>query len=629
MKRILYSLLFVLAAPTLVSTRASAQNISYAEKVRRYIAAYKDLAMQEQQRSGVPAAITLAQGILESGAGESELATNAGNHFGIKCKKDWTGETYNHDDDAPEECFRKYASAEHSYRDHSDFLKSAGRYAPCFAQSTTDYAAWAYQLKTCGYATSPTYAQRLIKIIEDYKLQQYTYAALDSQDPLRFAQAGEVVPENDREDEPAPTAAAPVLLGEKPAPTTARTEASRVSAHSETPEEARVRGQQARMAANTDAPAVAAVAADGTTTKDGRRGFYARKGDVLLENAIRYRIRYAKLLEINGLPDEPLSADRFIYLEKATTTRIEHDVAVIAARDETARVASGTSLRNHDVPAAATMVASTAGMVPEPKPKAAEIPAPVVEEVRNEPEAEVAENTKAASATNAATESTQEPDASAESEGKMTASAPAATTERSAEPNTQTDVQIAAATPERTADRSSDAQALDGATPIATPVETSGAAPIENMVGVAKSDSQPTPPAASDGFNIAGESAVEERAGEEDGRNKAKQAAEPEEPKDEMSRLKARFDKAVYAPVKPAAKPVVQSAPAPPPAVPVKAAPVAASSAPGAKFYTVQKGDTAFGIAKKHGITVRQLQEWNGLSMDAGLPLGKKLKVQP
>src|SRR4028118_1120041 len=193
MMRTLYTLL--LLAAVVLSGHASAQ--TYAEKVQRYIATYKDLAMEEQQRSGIPAAVTLAQGILESGAGESELATEAANHFGIKCKKTWTGETYNHDDDAEDECFRKYPSAEASYRDHTDYLKTAGRYQPCFAQSTTDYAAWAYQLKTCGYATSPTYAQRLIRIIEDYKLQQYTYAALNTEDPLRNTAAGENVPEND------------------------------------------------------------------------------------------------------------------------------------------------------------------------------------------------------------------------------------------------------------------------------------------------------------------------------------------------------------------------------------------------------------------------------------------------
>lgn len=608
MKRILSFLL--LAAATLTAGRAAAQ--TYAEKVQRYIATYKDLAMQEQQRSGIPASITLAQGILESGAGESELATAAANHFGIKCKSSWMGETYNHDDDAPDECFRKYATAEASYRDHSDYLKTAGRYKPCFAQSTTDYAAWAYQLKSCGYATSPTYAQRLIRIIEDYKLQQYTYAALDSQDPVRVAQAGEVVPENDA---PAPIAAEPMRVGEKPGTSAAATaETSRMEVHSETPGEARARETQVQQALATND----AVAADGTTTKDGRRGFYAKKGDVLLEDAIRHRIRYAKLLEINSLPDEPLSADRFIYLEKATSTRIEHDVAAMAGHDETARLASATSARAEAVPAAA-MVASTAGMVPEPARKAADIPAAAAESARDESQSSVPEKPLAAPVVDAAVESTQD------------AVVPTATEEiaYNAEPATATE-QASATNSERVSEPASAPQEVAATT--SQPVEIISPATSNERTAVAPvaiNESAATA-VTNDGFNIASESAVEEAGNDEDDRTEqlpVVAAAPEEEPKDEMSRLKARFDKAVYAPTKP--RPVQQSAPVSGNAAPVKAAPVAASSPSGAKFYTVQKGDTAFGIAKKHGITVRQLQEWNGLSMDAGVPLGKKLKVQP
>ena len=642
MKRILSSLL-ILASAIITGPRASAQNPTYAEKVQRYIATYKDLAIQEQKRSGIPAAITLAQGILESGAGESELATEAANHFGIKCKKDWNGETYNHDDDAADECFRKYESAEASYRDHSDFLKSAGRYAPCFAQSTTDYAAWAYQLKTCGYATSPTYAQRLIRVIEDYKLQQYTYAALDSQDPLRVARAanpGEVVPEDDA---PAPSSSTPIILGEKPAahPEAARTEASRLSAHSETPEEARNREQEAkqRRAAADAAPSSGQpIAADGTTMKDGRRGFYARKGDVLLENAIRYRIRYAKLLELNGLPDEPLSSDRFIYLEKATTTRIEHDVAAMAGRDETAQLASATTTRNAEAPSV-PMVASTAGMVPEPK-QSAVVPAPSIVEAPGELRRGNVE--KAAAAETIGQESTQDATAPliADEEDVYTddptagtvpvSTQPAATS--GAKPGTIQGEPVAesAATPERPKEIEMKAA------PAEEIVQTNK---VENSMAAAPSTDGAIASTNADAFNIASESAVEETEEEEAGGRKKKKdekpaEVEPEEPKDEMSRLKARFDKAVYAPAKPAAKPVDQPAPSTQNTTPVKttaakATPAATSGNSGAKYYTVQKGDTAFGIAKKHGITVRQLQEWNGLSMDAGLPMGKKLKVQP
>lgn len=148
------------------------------ETVKKYIDTYKDLAVKEMLRTGVPASITLAQGIHESGAGNSKLSLSSNNHFGIKCKSNWTGETVKHDDDAKGECFRKYPSPEDSYRDHSDFLKNSQRYAALFALSPEDYSGWAHGLKKAGYATNPKYPQVLIKLIEDYRLQDYTLLAL-------------------------------------------------------------------------------------------------------------------------------------------------------------------------------------------------------------------------------------------------------------------------------------------------------------------------------------------------------------------------------------------------------------------------------------------------------------------
>lgn len=159
-----------------VVSKVNAQE-SYEARVAKYIEQYKDWAMAEQKRSGVPAAITLAQGIHETSAGNSELATNANNHFGIKCKKEWTGLTYTYTDDAPDECFRKYPSALQSYKDHSDYLAGSARYAALFKLSSTDYTGWAQGLKRCGYATNPKYSSILIKLIEDYHLQDYTVAA--------------------------------------------------------------------------------------------------------------------------------------------------------------------------------------------------------------------------------------------------------------------------------------------------------------------------------------------------------------------------------------------------------------------------------------------------------------------
>jgi LysM repeat protein len=146
--------------------------------VMEYIASYKSLAVSEMKRTGVPAAIKLAQGIHETDAGQSKLVLKSNNHFGIKCKSTWRGPSVKHDDDARNECFRAYPGTEDSYRDHSDFLRSSTRYASLFTLDPTDYASWAWGLKKAGYATNPKYPQILIRIIEEYDLQNFTLIAL-------------------------------------------------------------------------------------------------------------------------------------------------------------------------------------------------------------------------------------------------------------------------------------------------------------------------------------------------------------------------------------------------------------------------------------------------------------------
>lgn len=137
-----------------------------------YIATYKEDAIKEMYLHKVPACITLAQGMLESGNGNSDLCKNANNHFGIKCHKEWGGETYIMDDDSANECFRKYNNVLESYSDHSLFLFSRSRYASLFELPINDYKGWCYGLKAAGYATDPKYPERLISLIEKYKLQE-------------------------------------------------------------------------------------------------------------------------------------------------------------------------------------------------------------------------------------------------------------------------------------------------------------------------------------------------------------------------------------------------------------------------------------------------------------------------
>ncbi|UAY55001.1 glycoside hydrolase family 73 protein [Arachidicoccus terrestris] len=148
-------------------------------RVEAYIQRYQSLAVSEMIRTGVPASITLAQAILESGCGESSLAKASNNHFGIKCKSEWVGEKTYHDDDRRGECFRVYPSVADSYRDHSDFLKHRPYYQDLFLLNPTDYKGWAYGLKKAGYATERNYPQSLIKLIETYNLESYTDLALN------------------------------------------------------------------------------------------------------------------------------------------------------------------------------------------------------------------------------------------------------------------------------------------------------------------------------------------------------------------------------------------------------------------------------------------------------------------
>ena len=143
-----------------------------------YIAQYKAIAMKEMKRTGVPASITLAQAILESNSGESNLAKNHNNHFGIKCKSDWTGAKAYQDDDSKQECFRAYDAAELSFKDHSNFLKNRPNYVDLFLLDPVDDTAWAYGLKKAGYATAADYPKKLLKIIDDYELAQYNFPEL-------------------------------------------------------------------------------------------------------------------------------------------------------------------------------------------------------------------------------------------------------------------------------------------------------------------------------------------------------------------------------------------------------------------------------------------------------------------
>lgn len=312
----------------------AAQDLGYTERARLYISQYATLAMLQQQKSGIPASITLGQGILETEAGASELMLQANNHFGIKCKNGWCGPTFTHTDDAEDECFKKYGSAEESFNDHSNLLKTNPRYAPLFKISETDYQGWARCLKKCGYATNPRYAERLIQIIEDFKLQEFTYTALDSslmhKQPspslLKFKSKDTTSVEN----EPASTAkdGSPTQVTGSNPDVTPEPKIGKAAVPAKLPVLKADSTVAAKAHPITPGPVATPKPAPPTQAParpepderllvvHGLKAIQAYKDDMPMKYAMKYNIVYQQLLAHNDLADGPLPATMYLYLEK-------------------------------------------------------------------------------------------------------------------------------------------------------------------------------------------------------------------------------------------------------------------------------------------------------------------------
>jgi len=266
MKLKLQILIFMLLTAQMLSAQSP-------EQVSAYINTYKFLAIAEMQRSGVPASIILAQGIHETGAGTSDLVMASNNHFGIKCKSGWTGQTVFHDDDARGECFRAYANAEDSYRDHSDYLSQTSRYAFLFKLNPEDYESWAYGLKKAGYATNVKYSQILIKLIHEYGLEKYSLIALGK------------------------------LPAEQPAEGTLAKEMMRPSL-------------PGFNDSSLQKPSAAAYP-DGPFSINAAKVIYAKAGVSLLSLSNQYAIPLARLLEFNDMKQEDvLNNDQLVFLQR-------------------------------------------------------------------------------------------------------------------------------------------------------------------------------------------------------------------------------------------------------------------------------------------------------------------------
>lgn len=313
MKKII--LLFTLLSVLLLS--AVAQNSSVKERTEAYINNYKDLAIQEMLRTGVPASIKLAQGILESQFGESTLAKNANNHFGIKCKTEWTGDKIYQDDDARGECFRVYKSAEESYRDHSDFLKTRPHYSFLFKLEPTDITGWAYGLKRAGYATNKTYPERLLRVIEDYQLHQYTLqgiAMMDNKTTPIVAPVQSTIVTNPVVEQPA----VPAIKNEIQKPTTVKEETETPQTEQQTinPIVEKSKATEEKIDSVTEKKKSPSYP-EGIFTINHTRAIHVKEGTSLLALAHQYDISLSKLFEFNELPEfDIMDMDRVLFIEK-------------------------------------------------------------------------------------------------------------------------------------------------------------------------------------------------------------------------------------------------------------------------------------------------------------------------
>lgn len=277
--RLILSLLSLLAG-----SRLHAQD---KQIILDYISTYREIAISEMQRSGVPAAIKLAQGIHETLAGTSDLVMKSNNHFGIKCKSTWTGESVSHDDDLRGECFRKYGTPADSYKDHSDFLKANQRYSFLFKLDPLDYSSWAWGLKKAGYATNPKYPQIIIRLIEDYNLQDYSLIAL-GKTPLH----PELLAKTNGGEQPATGGMGAALPGE----TTEGTAAAEP------------------VAATTDYPT-------GEFRINDTRVIYATRGTSFLSIAEQYNVSLSRLFDFNDMQEsEMVMKDQLVYLQRKRKT---------------------------------------------------------------------------------------------------------------------------------------------------------------------------------------------------------------------------------------------------------------------------------------------------------------------
>jgi len=294
--------------------------------VVEYINTYKELAIAEMQRTGIPASIKLAQGIHETSAGQSDLVKRSNNHFGLKCKSEWTGMKVKHTDDAPNECFRKYESSKDSYKDQSDYLKKSPRYASLFELDPTDYKGWAFGLKKAGYATNPKYSQVIIKLIEDYDLQDYTMIALGKLKPGQETLAKTVSKEAEKKPG--------IILHDKPVVMPPEPEVVVVAQKKPSGE----KKQETIVHPKHDYP-------DGEFKINETKVIYAKKGTSYLSIAEKYTIPLARIFEFNEMKvQESVEKDQLIYIMRKRKTGL-NEQHIVKPGETLAEIAQTEALR--------------------------------------------------------------------------------------------------------------------------------------------------------------------------------------------------------------------------------------------------------------------------------------------
>jgi len=290
-------LLYTILCVAFMTASGLAQNMS--ADATDYINQFKNIAMQEQIRTGVPAAIKLGQAILESQMGKSRLAIEAYNHFGIKCKTEWKGPKIYHNDDAAGECFRVYENAEASFIDHSNFLKTRTHYAFLFKLDVTDFTSWALGLKQAGYATNPNYPAQLIKAINDYDLAQYTLIAIEQKKKgIDFV----VTPAK-------PSVSAPLV---KTNDSVAKIETTKTTEPTKTAEPVKM-----SEPIKITEPKTVSLLENTKVTINHTKAILATKGSSLLAIANTHKISLSKLFDFNELGEmNILDQDRILFIEK-------------------------------------------------------------------------------------------------------------------------------------------------------------------------------------------------------------------------------------------------------------------------------------------------------------------------